>query len=399
MKRLNIIFVSILLTVLLVFAGCASNNANTPKASSTQNTPTVTASTSSPAFSASGIETTLEEIYSMVNPSVVNIDVLIKQQTRYPQINGFSFSTPQQQVEEGLGSGFVWDTDGDIVTNNHVVADATNITVTFYDGTEVPAKLVGADADSDLAVVKVKLPDDSQIKPVQLGDSSQLKVGQQVIAIGNPFGLQNTMTTGIVSALGRVIPTNQNTTGLSYDIPDIIQTDAAINPGNSGGVLLDDTGKMIGVPSDIATTSGTSAGIAFAIPSNIVQQVIPALIKTGHYDHPYLGLILVSLIPDIATAMNLPSDQRGALVETVNANGPGDKAGIQGSSKQLTINGQQLEVGGDVIIAYNGQVVKSSDDVVTYLAGSSVGQTVTLTVLRGGKQIQVKVTLGTRPST
>jgi serine protease Do len=393
MKKLNIIIVSTLLAVVLVFAGCTVSNTSTSKASTSQNTPAIQSSTSS----LSAMEKTLEDIYDQFNPSVVSIDVVIKQQTSLPQINGFSFSLPQQD-EEVLGSGFVWDTNGNIVTNNHVVANADNITVTFYDGTEVPARLVGTDADSDLAVIKVDLPKNTLIKPVQIGDSSMLKVGQTVIAIGNPFGLQNTMTTGIVSALGRVLPANQNTSGVSYNIPDIIQTDAAINPGNSGGVLLDDSGKVIGVTSSIATTSGTSAGIGFAIPSMLVQQVVPALIKTGHYDHAYLGLVITSLSPVLATAMNLPSDQRGALVQTVTAGGPSDKAGLQGSSKQITIKGQQLNVGGDVIIAYNGKTVKTSDDVISYLAGSSVGQTITLTVLRGGKQIDVKVILEARPS-
>ena len=187
--------------------------------------------------------------------------------------------------------------------------------------------------------------------------------------------------------------------GPTYSIPDIIQTDAAINPGNSGGVLLDDTGKVIGVTQSIATTSGSSAGVGFAIPSAIVKQVVPALIKTGHYDHPYLGISVISLDPDLASAMNLPPNQRGALVETVATGGPADKAGIKASQTPTTINGQQLTVGGDVIIAYNGQTVKSSDDLITFLARSgSVGQTVTLTVLRGGNQIQVQVTLGARPS-
>jgi serine protease Do len=394
MKKLNITLISILLNVVLVFAGCITTSANKNENSSQ----TVPASTSLSGSSLSDMETTLEDIYNRVNPSVVNIDVVFKQQAATPQVNGFSFSIPQQLAEEALGSGFVWDTYGNIVTNNHLVAAADSITVTFYDGTEVPAKLVGTDADSDLAVVKVDLPDNSQIKPVQPGNSSRLKVGQTVIAIGNPFGLQNTMTTGIISALGRVIPSNHNTTGVSYNIPNVIQTDAAVNPGNSGGVLLDDTGKVIGVTSDIATTSGTSAGIAFAIPSTIVQQVVPALIKSGHYEHAYLGLIIASLNSKIASAMNLPSDQRGALVETVTAGGPGDKAGIQGSAKQVTINGQQVNVGGDVIIAYNDKVVKSSDDVISYLASASVGQTITLTVLRDGKQVQFKVALGARPS-
>ncbi len=284
------------------------------------------------------------------------------------------------------------------MTNNHVVADADNISITFYDGTVIPGKVVGTDPDSDLAVVKVDMPID-QLKPVQMADSTQLKVGQLAIAIGNPFGLQGTMTVGFVSGLGRLLPANENAVGLTYSIPDIIQTDAAINPGNSGGVLLDDTGKVIGVTSSIATTSGTSAGVGFAIPSAIVQQVVPALIKTGHYDHPYLGISATSLNPDLAGAMNLPTNQRGALVETVTAGSPADKAGLQASQKQVTINGQQVPVGGDVIVAYSGQVVKSSDDLITFLARSgSVGQTVTLSVLRGGKQIEVQVTLGVRPS-
>ncbi|MDO8687652.1 MAG: PDZ domain-containing protein, partial [Dehalococcoidales bacterium] len=193
--------------------------------------------------------------------------------------------------------------------------------------------------------------------------------------------------------------TDNNAAGPTYSIPDIIQTDAAINPGNSGGVLLDATGKVIGVTSSIATTSGTSAGVGFAIPSAIVQQVVPALIKTGRYDHPYLGIGIVSLNPDIASTMNLPTNQRGVLVETVTAGSPADKAGLKASKTPVTINGQQAMVGGDVIVAYNDQVVKSSDDLITFMARSgSVGQAITLAVLRDGKQIQVQATLGLRPS-
>jgi S1-C subfamily serine protease len=284
------------------------------------------------------------------------------------------------------------------VTNNHVVSGADNITVTFYDGTEVPGTLVGADADSDLAVVKVTMPD-LQIQPVQIADSTQLKVGQLAIAIGNPFGLQGTMTVGFVSGVGRVLSANENAVGPTYSIPDIIQTDAAINPGNSGGVLLDDTGKLIGVTSSIATTSGSSSGVGFAIPSAIVQQVVPSLIQNGHYDHPYLGASILSLNPAIATAMNLPANQRGALIESLTAGGPADKAGLQASKNSFSLNGQNIFIGGDVVTAYNGQVVKSSDDLVTFLARSgAVGQKVTLSVLRSGKGIQVEVTLGKRPS-
>jgi 2-alkenal reductase len=395
MKRIHIIFITVLLVSLLALAGCSVTGATTQTSAPAA---TTEAPTTASVASLAGIESTLESIYAQVNPAVVNISVVQKQSATFPNFPDSPFSGPQQQYSQALGSGFLWDTTGNIVTNNHVIANADNITVTFYDGTEVPGKVVGADADSDLAVVKVDMPI-SQIQPVQMADSSQLKVGQLAIAIGNPFGLQGTMTVGFVSGLGRVLPANENAVGPSYTIPDIVQTDASINPGNSGGVLLDDTGKLIGVTSSIATTSGTSAGVGFAIPSAIVQQVIPALIKTGHYDHPYLGTSILSLDPTIASAMNLPTNQRGALIESVVAGSPADKAGLQASKNSLTINGQQIFVGGDVVVAYNGQAVKSSDDLVTLLARlGSVGEEVTLTVLRDGKQIQVEVTLGLRPS-
>ena len=377
--KMNKLIVSALIILMLIFAGCTSQKVAT--------TPTIrsTSPQSSAAGSIADIEATLESVYAQNNPSVVNIQVILP-------------ATLDNVGGAALGSGFVWDNSGHIVTNNHVVDGATSITVTFYDGTIVQASLVGADPDSDLAVIKVNT-NDVQLHPVTMADSTQLQVGQLAIAIGNPFGLQGTMTVGFVSSLGRLLPTNENVAGPTYSISDIIQTDAAINPGNSGGVLLDDTGKVIGVTSSIATTSGTSAGVGFAIPSAIVQQVVPALINTGHYDHPYLGVSVISLSPDIASAMNLLSSQRGALVETVTTGSPADKAGLQASQNQVTINGQQLFVGGDVVVAYNDQAVKSSDDLVTFLARSgSVGQTVTLTILRDGKQTQVQVTLGVRPS-
>lgn len=358
--------ISTLLSFILVSAGCTLGVSVPSPTGSTSAPPSIT--------SLADIEATIEDIYTRVNPSVVNIQVFLP--------NG-----------DALGSGFVWDKQGNLVTNNHVVDGATNITVTFYDGTTVPGKVVGVDPDSDLAVVKVDMPAD-QLKPVQVANSTQLKVGQVAIAIGNPFGLQGTMTVGFVSGLGRVQPVDEFPVGPSYSIPDILQTDAAINPGNSGGVLLDKTGKLIGVTWAIATDSGTSSGVGFAIPSAIVQQVVPALIETGHYDHPYLGITVTSLDPDIAGRMGLPTNQRGALVVDITAGSPAAKGGLQASH-----NGQQTFVGGDVIIAYDGQTVKSSDDLITFLARyGSVGQKITLTVLRNGKQTQVQVTLGARPS-
>jgi serine protease Do len=351
---------------------------------------------------------TLENIYTQVSPSVVNIHVVQQQAAGSQGSQPFPFNfpglpqTPNQntpQYSQALGSGFVWDTNGHIVTNNHVIDGADKIEVTLADGTSLPAEVVGTDAYSDLAVIKID-PSGLQLQPVTLANSDRVKVGQLAIAIGTPFGLQGSMTVGIVSALGRTLPAGQgDQNGAVYSIPDIIQTDAPINPGNSGGVLVNDTGEVIGVTAAIESPVSANAGIGFVIPANIVNKVIPSLIKNGHYDHAYLGISGLALTPDLATAMNLKSSQRGALVEEVVPSGPADKAGLQGSSRAVTINGQDVNVGGDVIVAIDGQTVNSMDDLIAYLSDSTdVGQKVTLTVLRNGKQVDVDVTLGTRPA-
>jgi serine protease Do len=279
-----------------------------------------------------------------------------------------------------------------------VVAGADKISITFYDGTIVSGEVVGTDPDSDLAVVKVDVPAD-RLQPVQVADSTQLKVGQLAVAIGNPFALEGTMTVGFVSALGRLLPVeSQDGQGPGYSIPDVIQTDAPINPGNSGGVLVDDQGHVIGVTSAIISPVGASAGIGFAIPSAIVGKVVPVLINTGHYEHSWLGVSGTSLSPDLADAMKLKSDQRGALVVDVVPGSPADKAGLHGSDHQVQIDGQDVRVGGDVITAIDGQSVKEFDDVVTYLVrATEVGQKVNLTVLRNGKEETIQVTLAARP--
>lgn len=347
----------------------------------------------------SDLESTLEQIYAQVNPSVVAIHVVEKATATsgLPFFNNQGQGQPQIQPQ-ALGSGFVWDKDGHIVTNNHVVAGADKVSVTFSDGTTVPATVVGNDPDSDLAVIKVDYPAD-QLQPVKLADSTQVKVGQLAVAIGNPFGHENTMTVGFVSAIGRSIPADGGTSNVSYTIPDVIQTDAPINPGNSGGVLTDDQGQVMGVTAQIDSPVRASVGIGFVIPSSIVAKVVPELIKSGHFEHSYLGISGGSMIPDLATAMNLKSTQRGALINKVTAGGPAEKAGLRGSEKQTTINGENVNVGGDVIIAIDGQTVKSFDDIVAYLVSStSVNQTVTLTILRDGQQQDVKVTLAARPA-
>jgi len=353
---------------------------------------------------------TLENIYNTVSPSVVNIQVVEQvaasgSGSDQNSIPGFPFfglpqgqdQQPQQQFQSALGSGFVWDQQGHIVTNNHVVSGADKIQVTFSDGTTVPATLVGADPDSDLAVIKVDVSAD-KLHPVQMADSKSIRVGQLAIAIGNPFGLEGSMSTGIISALGRSLPADE-TAAQSYTIPDIIQTDAPINPGNSGGILIDVNGQVLGVTSAIESPVRANAGVGFAIPSAIVNNVVPALIKDGKYVHSWLGISGTSLTPDLAKAMNLDITQRGALVEEVMPNSPAEKAGLRSSNQQTTIDGQTVNVGGDVVTAIDNQQVLQMDDLIAYLAGSTkVDQKVTLTLLRDGKQQNLDVTLAARPS-
>jgi serine protease Do len=304
---------------------------------------------------------------------------------------------PQQQYQSALGSGFVWDQSGHIVTNNHVISGADKIEVAFSDGSIVPAQVIGADPDSDLAVLKVDVAAD-RLHPIQLGDSTAVKVGQLAIAIGNPFGLEGTMTTGIISAVGRSIAAGEASTQ-SYSIPDIIQTDAPINPGNSGGVLVDAQGQVLGVTSAIESPVRANAGIGFVIPSAIVKNVVPALIQDGKYVHTWIGISGSTLVPDLSTAMKLDSTQRGALVGEVLPNSPAEKAGLRGSSQQVTIDGQTVNVGGDVITAIDGQAVVEMNDIIAYLASNTqVGQKVTLTIVRDGKQETVDVKLAARPS-
>ena len=387
MKKKYALSIAVVLLAALVLSGCSipsipSSLASEAIAAPALPTPTavpVAVVPSTSAGSVADLQGVLEQLYAQVNPSVVSVVVI-------ENASASSLLGTTQGPQTVLGSGFVWDKEGVIVTNNHVVDGAGQISVRFADGTIASAKVIGTDVNSDLAVLKVDLPADA-LQPVQLGDSTQVKVGQLAMAIGNPFGEEGTMTLGIVSALGRTLPVQSGTSsGLNYSIPDVIQTDAPINPGNSGGVLVNDQGQVIGVTAAIESAVQSSAGIGFAIPSLIVQKVVPALIKTGHYDHPYLGISGISLVPDLATAMSLKSDQRGALVETVTTDGPADKAGLRGSDQQTQINGVSVPVGGDVIVAIDSQQVQEFDDLLSYLArNTEVGQKVTLTVLRDGQ--------------
>jgi len=345
------------------------------------------------------LQSTLSGIYEAVNPSVVSIQVTQRVSAMMQEFP-FSGSMPQteEQYQQGAGSGFVWDKQGHIVTNYHVIEDADKVRVLFPDGNNVLAEVVGTDPDSDLAVLKVDLPA-AQLHPVAVADSEQVRVGQLAVAIGNPFGLENTMTVGFISAIGRSMPAQASSaTGGSYTIPDVIQTDAPINPGNSGGVLVNAKGEVVGVPSAIISPVQASAGIGFAIPSAIVQKVVPALIAEGNYTHAWLGISGTTLIPEVAQAMSLEENQRGALVITVQENGPAGKAGLRGSDGEITVDGQTLPTGGDIIIAIAGNTVNTFEDLVANLARFSAGETVTLTVIRNGALRELEVTLGERPT-
>ena len=344
------------------------------------------------------LEAATEKVYQEVSPSVVFIEVTEGATQSAPRTRRQSGQPFQFPPRQGSGSGFVWDKQGHIVTNNHVVDGATSIKVTFSDGATVTGKVVGTDPNSDLAVIQVSVPA-SGLQPVTLADSTQVKVGQIAIAIGNPFGLENTMTVGYVSAVGRSLPVQSSASRASYSIPDIIQTDAPINPGNSGGVLLDRRGQVVGVTNAIASSGGASSGVGFAIPAATVARVVPALISGGRVSYSWLGVSGTTLSSDLAQAMDLKSDQHGALVGEVVSGGPADKAGLKASGRTVTVSGQDVQVGGDVIVAIDGHPVASFEDLVAYLVRSTTpGQQVDLTVLRDGREQQVALTLGERPA-
>ena len=323
----------------------------------------------------------LIDVYARVNPAVVHLTV-------YTNFRG-------QLVSQGLGSGFVIDSDGHIVTNAHVVQGADAVDVIFSDDTILPGTVVGMDLHSDLAVVKVdSLP--QGVEPLALGNSDSLAVGQTVVAIGNPYGLDGTLTRGIISALGRTISSLT-----SFSIPQAIQTDAAINPGNSGGPLLDLNGTVIGVNAQIETgsTSASNSGVGFAIPVNIVRLVVPDLIEKGEHEWAWLGVTGGTLNTYQAQAMNLDVTRAAYLSEIVRG-GPAAKAGLLGSTGTQSVDGRVVEIGGDVITAVDGEPVSSFDDILLYIAfKAEPGQTITLTVIRDGAQQEVDVTLEPRPQT
>lgn len=292
-----------------------------------------------------------------------------------------------------MGSGFVIDRAGHVVTNNHVAEAAPELLVTLVDERTVPAEVVGADAGSDLAVLRIDVPAD-ELTVVELGDSSGLRVGQRAIAIGNPFGLERTVTSGIVSSLGRTLPRDDS----SFQLAEVIQTDAAINPGNSGGPLLDSQGQVIGVNTAIRSMSGVNSGVGFAIPVDIVKRVVPELIESGRYRHTWVGISGRTISSEMVEAMNLPVET-GALVFSVEPGGPAAKAGLRGGVREVQVSGLSMLAGGDIVVGINDVAVKRFDDLVNYLASrTSVGDVVVLEVVRAGEEIQISVTLDERPN-
>ena len=338
-------------------------------------------------------EDVLNGIYVRLLPSVVEIEVRHETGTRR-SFGPFNFGGDDSRdfLPRGEGSGFVWDSEGRIVTNWHVVEGADEIIVLFEDGLELKAELLGSDQDSDLAVLEVELPSERSV-PVTTGDSDSVRVGQLVAAIGDPFGQGFTLTTGIVSAVGRTIRG-----GAAFSIPDVIQTDAAINPGNSGGPLVDRFGRVIGVNSQIISRTGGNAGVGFAIPINRVKEIVPALISDGRYDHVWLGVGGVSLRADDAEEMGLPRDTRGVLVTAVTEDGPAEGAGLMGSSEDEDSRHPGTPLGGDVITGIDGAAVQGIEDLIARLIHfARPGDKVTVEVIRDGSVMEFAVVLGTRP--
>jgi S1-C subfamily serine protease len=317
------------------------------------------------------------KIYSGAAPSVANIV------TRTMEYDVFMEAVPV----EGAGSGFVMDSRGYILTNNHVIENAQAIQVTLGDGSRFPAKLIGADARNDIALLKIE-PGNHKLTALPMGDSDALQVGQRVLAIGNPFGFSSTLTAGVVSALGRTVQTSQE----SF-IDGAIQTDAAINQGNSGGPLLDTHGNVVGINSAIYSTSGSAAGIGFAIPINTAKRIASALISEGRVRHASMGIEARELTPGFADALGLPVEQ-GLLIESVDPGSPAERAGLRGGNRMVIVGMMRILIGGDVLVAINGQRVGSQLDMAVALDRTRPGDTVTIEFYRGQQHMNARLTLG-----
>ena len=315
----------------------------------------------------------LEEIFERSEESVVQVNVL------------------RNTDNGGMGSGFVFSDDGYIITNEHVVKDAEKATVTFLDGESYIGDVIGRDRDLDIAVVKVT-PTNTYIQPITLGDSSKLKVGEKIAAIGNPFGLSGSMTSGIVSQIGRLLPQESG-----YSIPDVIQTDAAINPGNSGGPLLNMQGEVVGINTAIQSATGEFSGIGFAVPSNTVKKVVPVLIEDGEFKHPWMGISGTDVDPELAKIRELNSS-KGFLVVSVIEGSPAESAGLLGVTETKEMDGREFALDGDIIVSIDGKTVRKISDILIHLQREkSIGDEMVLSVNRNGEVLELTMTLEERP--
>jgi S1-C subfamily serine protease len=354
---------------------------------STTTVVTETAVAPSPGLApASGGAMSVNEIYERASSGVVRINA---------SDNSTSSSTPPFGQNAALGSGFVIDKSGHIVTNYHVVRDAGRVTVSFSNRDTVQAEVVGTDPSTDLAVLRVETAA-SALTPLSMGNSDAVRVGDPVVAIGNPFGLDRTVTAGIVSALQRLIQAPNR-----FTIDHVIQTDAPINPGNSGGPLLNARGQVIGVNTQIETGTGSSAtgnvGIGFAVPSNTVKDVVAQILRTGRVDHAYLGISGLDLTEDVADRYNLPVET-GVLVGSVTDDSGADKAGIEGGETEVVVAGVSYTLGGDIIVAFEGKKISSVEELRDAISGKKPGDKVSLVIYRDASRTSVTVTLGRQPA-
>ena len=318
------------------------------------------------------------------------IDIFEKAEPGVVRVN-----TQRNQTENetgGVGSGFVFDKKGHIITNAHVIEDSTKTVVTFLDGRSYNAQIIGVDKYTDIGVIKVNA-DLKLLHPLSLGDSSNLQVGEPITAIGNPFGLSGSMTSGIISQMGRLLPS-----GSGYSIPDVIQTDAAINPGNSGGPLLNMRGDIVGINTAIQSSTGEFTGVGFAIPSQTVAKIVPTLISEGEYKHPWIGISGRDINPDMANVLGL-KDALGFLIITVVEDSPASDAGLIGSNKTIKVEGKDYPVGGDIILAVDGIDVRKIDDILIHLQRvKTVGDEMDLEILRDDRTTNVTIILQERPN-
>ena len=319
----------------------------------------------------------LIEIFEKSEPGVVRVNIQRNQ---------------TENETGGVGSGFVFDKQGHIITNAHVVKDATKTIVTFLDGRSYNAEIIGVDEYTDIGVIKVNA-DLKLLNPLSLGDSSNLQVGEPITAIGNPFGLSGSMTSGIISQMGRLLPSDSG-----FQIPDVIQTDAAINPGNSGGPLLNMRGEIVGINTAIQSTTGEFTGVGFAIPSQTVAKIVPTLISDGKYKHPWIGISGTDIDLEMANVMEL-ENTLGFLIITVIEDSPASDAGLIGSNKMIEVEGREYSIGGDIIISVDGIDVRKIDDILIHLQrGKAVGDEMVLEVLRDGRTTNVTIVLQERPN-